>query len=107
MISKIACFIIMMLQYSLSITVQSTEDTVQSPDTAQPPVRIDFDDYVKAWLQSSGIVPEDRNYMSSFYERLYGEDVLCGCNGCFIYDTCLRCVSFKNCENINGTFCRD
>ena len=100
MLSKIACFIVMMIQNSLSIVVHSL-------DTLQPPVDIHFDDFVKAWLQSTGIMTEDKHDKSSFYERLDGDDELCECNGCFIHDTCLRCVSSKNCGNINGTFCRD
>lgn len=100
MLSNIAYFIIMMLQYSLSITVQPH-------DTLQAPVDIHFDDFVKAWLQSTGIMTEDKIFMSSFYERLSDDDELCECNGCFIHDTCLRCVSSKHCGNINGTFCRD
>ena len=78
---------------------------------------IPFDEYLKATLQSSGLMPEDKEYMSSFYQRLYGEEHTynqqneveeqCDCNGCFIYDTCLRCVSFRNCDKINGTFCRN
>lgn len=104
MVSKLAYLIIIMIQNSKSFTVQA-------------PIHIHFDDYLKASLQSTGIMPEDKEYMTSFYERLYGDttykkredevEELCDCNGCFIYDTCLRCVSFKNCENINGTFCRD
>ena len=100
MLSKIACFIVMMIQNSLSIVVQPH-------DTSQAPVDIHFNDFVKAWLQSTGIIPEDKHFTSSFYERLSDDDELCECNGCFIHDTCLRCVSFKNCGNINGTFCRD
>ena len=76
---------------------------------------IEYDEYLKATLQSSGLMPEDKEYMSSFYQRLYGEDntynqeeeELCDCNGCLIYDTCLKCVSFRNCDKINGTFCRN
>ena len=78
---------------------------------------IPFDEYLKATLQSSGLMPEDKEYMSSFYQRLYGEEntynqeeeveELCDCNGCLIYDTCLKCVSFRNCNRINGTFCRN
>lgn len=84
--------------------------------TLQAPVHIHFDDYLKASLQSSGIIQEDKEYMNSFYERIYGddtykdrEDEACNCNGCFMYeyDTCLKCVSYKNCEKINGTFCRN
>lgn len=58
-----------------------------------------WDNYLQAWLQSTGIAPQNDEFMRNYYENIY--DISFGsslCSGCYIKNTCIECIDENTCE---------
>lgn len=55
--------------------------------------------YIQAWLQSTGTIPHDDEFMRNYYESIY--DISFGstpCSGCYIKNICIECIDQETCE---------
>ena len=58
-----------------------------------------WDNYLQAWLQSTGIAPQNDEFMRNYYENIY--DISFGstsCYGCYIKNICIECIDQDTCE---------
>lgn len=71
-------------------------------------------DHLNAVLMSTGLMPENKTFMRTYYEHLYGitfpaygsgDEYACPCRGCEVEDVCITCIDEEECFRLQGFFC--
>lgn len=61
--------------------------------------------YINAVLQSTGLSEYDNTFMNNFYSSIYGREIKCVCEGCWVNNECVECLNEKTCKKLEGYYC--